>query len=95
MIFVKNGPKSKRRCYDLQNFNRNLIWVCLEVLANGGMCCPDILAIHFDQMALRSNPKDNILIVTTVRRRNLTKLYFIHGGYVLNYGRIYLEFLCT
>jgi hypothetical protein len=60
-------------------FKRILIWMCIQMLTIGGMGCFDILLINFDPITLSNNPKDNILIVTTVTRRNLTKLYFIHG----------------
>jgi len=29
---------------------RNLIWMCIEVLTIGEMCCLDILVINFDQI---------------------------------------------
>jgi len=101
MIFVKKKAHSVNVVVMTSTFKRNLISMCIEVLTIGGMCCLNTLVINFDQITLRNNPKGNTLIVTTVRRRNLTKLYFIHGEYVLNYGIIlsrllvYIALLCS
>jgi len=95
MIFVKNGhslkvdgmPSTFNRiligmCLQVLTIGMCLqvlmIGMCLQVLTIGGMGCLDTVLIISIRLHCVTT-QNNILIVTTVRRRNLTKLYFIHG----------------